>query len=85
MKQLLTILLLVVVTSAAFAQDVSPTEVLEKIQKRYSSLDDASAKFTEKVSFKYAKIEQSFAGTVKMKKGNKYRIESQQQTLVTDG
>jgi outer membrane lipoprotein carrier protein len=85
MKQLFLVLLAVFVTSVACAQDMTPTEVLEKIQKRYSSLDDASAKFSEKVSFKYAKIEQSFTGTVKMKKGNKYRIESQQQTLVTDG
>jgi outer membrane lipoprotein carrier protein len=70
---------------SAWAQDATPSEVLERVQKKYSSVDDAQAKFTQKVSFKYAKIEQSFSGTVKMKKGNKYRIESQQQTLVTDG
>lgn len=84
MKKLLFILI-IVFAHVSYSQDITPTEVLEKIQKRYSSLDDASAKFAEKVSFKYAKIEQSFTGTVKMKKGNKYRIESQQQTLVTDG
>lgn len=70
---------------ATYAQDVSPADVLENVQKRYVSLDDASAKFSQKVSFKYAKIEQTFTGTVKMKKGNCYRIESQRQTLVTDG
>ena len=84
MKKLLSIVFVLLVHTA-FAQDVSPTEVLEKVQKRYTSLNDASAKFSQKVSFKYAKIEQSFTGTVKMKKGNRYRIESQQQTLVTDG
>jgi outer membrane lipoprotein carrier protein len=78
-------LFLLLFTTVSFAQDVSPTEVLEKVQKRYTSIDDAAAKFTQTVSFKYAKIEQTFSGTVKMKKGNRYRVESQQQTLVTDG
>jgi outer membrane lipoprotein carrier protein len=71
--------------TVARAQDVAPSEVLEEVQKKYSSVNDAQAKFTQKVSFKYAKIEQAFSGSVKMKKGNRYRIESQQQTLVTDG
>ena len=61
------------------------SEVLGKVQEKYAALEDASAEFTQMVSFKYAKIEQTFTGTVMMKKGNKYRIESQQQTLVTDG
>jgi outer membrane lipoprotein carrier protein len=77
--------MLVLINYAAFAQNVSPAEVLENVQKKYTSLNDAAAAFTQKVSFKYAKIEQAFTGTVKMKKGNRYRIESQQQTLVTDG
>jgi outer membrane lipoprotein carrier protein len=84
MKKLLC-LLLVVIAHTLSAQNASPTLVLENMQKRYASLDDASAKFTQKVSFKYAKIEQVFSGTVKMKKGNRYRVESNQQTLVTDG
>jgi len=79
------LLLLALFVSPAFSQDITPTEVLENVQKKYTSTSDASAKFAQKVSFKYAKIEQAFTGTVKMKKGNRYRVESQQQTLVTDG
>ncbi len=63
----------------------SPAEVMEKVQQTYAALTDASAKFTQKVFFKYTKVEQVFSGTVLMKKGNKYRVESQQQTIVTDG
>jgi chaperone LolA len=63
----------------------SAADVVAKVQSLYSSLGDASAEFTQTVKFKYAKVEQRFAGTLKMKKGNKFRIESQQQTLVTDG
>jgi len=61
------------------------TEVLEKVEEMYATVNDASAEFTQTVTFKYAKVEQSFSGTVSMKKKNKYRVESQQQTLVTDG
>jgi chaperone LolA len=64
---------------------LTATEVLEKVQEMYANVSDASAEFAQTVSFKYAKLEQSFSGTVMMKKGNKYRIESQEQTLVTDG
>ena len=64
---------------------LTAAEVLEKVQETYANVNDAIAEFTQTVSLKYAKIEQTFSGTVMMKKGNKYRIESQEQTLVTDG
>ena len=66
-------------------EKLSAAEVLAKVQDAYSNIDDASAGFTQTVSLKYAKIEQTYTGTVMMKKGNKYRIESQEQILVTDG
>ena len=72
-------------TQSAGKGKLTASEVLAKVQDRYAALEDASADFTQTVSFKYAKIEQTFTGTVMMKKGNKYRIESQQQTIVTDG
>lgn len=65
--------------------NLTATEVLEKVEEMYATVNDASAEFTQTVTFKYAKVEQSFSGTVSMKKKNKYRVESQQQTLVTDG
>ena len=65
--------------------DLSPASVVENVQEKYRSLHDASADFTQTISFKYAKVEQKFSGTVKMKKGNNFRIESQHQTLVTNG
>jgi len=37
------------------------------------------------VKYGYSQIEQNFAGTLTMKKPNKYRVESEQQTYVTDG
>ena len=66
-------------------EKLSAAAVLEKVQGAYSNVEDATASFTQTVSLKYAKIEQTYTGTVMMKKGNKYRIESQEQILVTDG
>lgn len=83
-----TALLISILLSQSAAQTELPltaNDVVEKVQKKYSALNDASAEFIQRVTFKYTKSEQSFSGTVLMKKGNKYRIESQQQTLVTDG
>lgn len=81
-------LVLMACTGVAVSQpkaSLTAQEVLERVREKYAKVDDASAEFTQKVSLKYAKIEQTFSGTVAMKKGNKYRIESEQQTIVTDG
>ena len=59
--------------------------VLEIVQEAYAKINDAFAEFTQVVSLKYAGIEQTYTGSVMMKRGNRYRIESQQQTIVTDG
>lgn len=71
--------------SSQTKQKLSASEILEKVQETYAKVNDAFAEFSETVSLKYAGIEQTYSGTVMMKRGNKYRIESQQQTLVTDG
>mgnify|MGYP000384955234 CR=1 FL=1 len=77
---------LIIVNYNVFAQsDYSASEIMENVQKKYSTITTATAKFTQTTSFKYAKIEQSSVGTVTMKKGNNFRIETEQQTIVTDG
>ena len=62
-----------------------PEEILNRLQKRYKSIDDVKAYFTQDVTFGVTKEEQSFKGTLWMKRGNKYRIETEDQTIVTDG
>ena len=71
--------------SSQTKEKLNASEVLEKVQEAYAKVNDALAEFTQTVSLKYARIEQTYSGTVMMKRGNRYRIESQQQTLVTDG
>lgn len=65
------------------AQDAS--KILKKVEKKYESINDLTASFTQNVIFGVSRMEQNFEGTLKMKKGNKYRIELEQQTIVTDG
>lgn len=77
----------VVVVSAAFGQqkELTVQDITDKLQKRFESIQDATARFSQHVRFGFSKIEQDFAGTLKMKKPHKYRIETEYQTLVTDG
>ena len=84
------ILLVCCFACCGFAQSqtkekLTAPQILEKVQDAYAKVNDAFAEFTQTVSLKYAGIEQTYTGSVMMKRGNKYRIESQQQTIVTDG
>ena len=69
------------------AQEAALTvkQVTERLQQRYEMIDDATASFEQHVKFGFSNIEQTFHGTVTMKKPNRYRIESDNQTIVTDG
>lgn len=82
-----SVLMLLVLATIAVGQQKEPTvqEITERMQRRQEMIDDATAEFTQHVKFGFSKIEQTFDGTLRMKKPNKYRIESEYQTLVTDG
>jgi chaperone LolA len=69
------------------AQDKTLTvkQVTEQLHHRYEMIDDAIAQFEQHVKLGFSNIEQNFSGTLKMKKPNHYRIESEHQTIVTDG
>jgi outer membrane lipoprotein carrier protein len=83
----LWVILLLMNSALAFGQQHEYTvkEITDKLQKKYDSLQDATAHFTQHVKFGFSKIEQNFAGTFRMKRPNKYRVETEYQTLVTDG
>lgn len=63
----------------------SVEDVLSKVQKKYETVHDASVNFTQHVRFGVMNTEQSFTGRFLMKKGGMYRIEGEEQTIVTDG
>jgi chaperone LolA len=78
-----TFTLLVLISGFCFAQ--SGKEIIESLRKKYASIDDAVVKFEQTVKYGVSKFEQSFSGTFYFKKKNKYRIETDQQIVVTDG
>jgi len=78
-----TIVLLILVAGRALSEGAG--EMLEKLQHKFDSMQDASVSFKKHVVFGVTKSEQDFTGTLFVKKGNKYRIESEDQTIVTDG
>lgn len=67
------------------AQTLTPSEALEKIRASYSTMTDVSALFTQHVQMKFKRGSQTVSGSVKIKKGNKYRLETEQQTIVSNG
>jgi outer membrane lipoprotein carrier protein len=67
------------------SKELSVKEITDRLEKKYESIQDATARFTQHVKFGFSKIEQDFSGTLKTKKSHKYRVETEYQTLVTDG
>ncbi len=72
-------------TAVGQEKEITAQDVTDRMQKRYDKIENATASFTQKVKFGFSQIEQQFNGTIVMKKPNKYRIESEHQTIVTDG
>ena len=65
--------------------DITAREIIENVQARYDDMSDAVVTFTQSYRFKVSKVEQEVEGTMFFKKKNKYRIETEQRIIVTDG
>jgi outer membrane lipoprotein carrier protein len=76
--------LLALAAGRMFAGDTAQ-DILKKVRDKYDSVADAEIKFQQRVRMPVGKLEQTTAGTLLTKKGNKYRVELEQQTIVTDG
>ena len=66
----------------AFAQ--SGQDIIERLQNKYASFDVLKADFRQTTSSDYLDSEQQFSGTLFFK-GTQYRVETESQTIVTDG
>jgi outer membrane lipoprotein-sorting protein len=69
--------------ATAFAQPAD--EILEKARKKYDALTDVEVRFTQAVKFPVSRVEQRVSGVLQMRKGNHYRVETGEMTVVTDG
>jgi outer membrane lipoprotein carrier protein len=63
----------------------SARDLLQKIQKHYEKMTDAGLTFSQTTYLPVAKVTQHATGTLRMKQKNKYRIETENELLVTDG
>jgi chaperone LolA len=81
-----TAMVLALTAATAMAQSLPAVkEITERMQRRYEMVDDARAEFTQMIKLGYANVEQSFEGSLAFKKPNRYRLETEHQTVVTDG
>jgi chaperone LolA len=65
--------------------EITAKEIIEKVQAKYDDLTDATIQFTQSTRFKVSHAEQSVKGTLYFKKKSRYRIETDQRVIVTDG
>jgi outer membrane lipoprotein carrier protein len=84
-KTILLAILFGILSIAIVVAGDTAEDILSKMQKKYDTIKDATVTFTQHVQFGVTKSEETFSGKLVMKKGNKYRIEMEQQILVTDG
>lgn len=68
-----------------FGQALSPEKVMENVQSKYSQMNDVSADFIQTVKMRYKQSGQTISGSIQLKKGDQYRIVTEQQSIVTDG
>lgn len=68
----------------AFAQE-NATKILSKVRTTYDALESLSADFEKEYTWALAGETSSLSGKLYLKKGDRYRIETETQTIVTDG
>lgn len=59
--------------------------LLSRLERKYDGMRDATLTFRQDVRYGVTKAEQSFQGKLLIKKKNRYRIELEDQTIVTNG
>jgi outer membrane lipoprotein carrier protein len=79
----LAALLFLVIRGAVASDD--PQEILDSVRKKYDGIRDAELKFTQRTRFPGSTLEQRAKGTLYLKKEHKYRIETDDQIVVTNG
>ena len=78
----LLIFLFVPLFSICIAQDAQ--EIIKNVQSKYNSITDATANYTQTVKYSSGKSSSS-SGIIYIQKEDKYRIETKNDVIVTDG
>jgi chaperone LolA len=85
MRTLVILLVCGLMTVVGRQKELTVREITDRLQKKFDSMQDATIRFTQHVKFGFSKIEQSTQGALTMKRPNKYRVELEHQTIVTNG
>ena len=84
MKKLVIFILLILFTQAGFGKtDVN--KVINKLQKKFKKVDAIKIDFKQINTFKLTGVENEIFGTLWLTKDNKFRFETEDQTIVTNG
>ncbi len=83
MKRFFPFFLLLLITLPVLGQDVE--DIIEEIQDTYEDMDNFTATFKRVESFKLTGTVSETVGKVWVKDGTRYRFESEEQQIITDG
>lgn len=83
MRRYVYILFVFFFMSFVYSADVN--EIIENIQETYDELDNLSATFRQIDTFRLTGSQSETVGKIYIKDGEKYRFESEDQAIVTDG
>lgn len=73
------------VTGASFAASMNAKEIVKKVKKKYDGLQSLQADFEQIFRWELAGETQTVKGTIYLKSGNNYRIETDDQAIITNG
>jgi len=91
MRDLGCVLLIVVLSVSSFvplqswADEQSAQKIVENINRHYQTIKNVSARFEQTFYWKLADERQKITGKIFIKDGKKYRVETADQIIVTDG
>ena len=83
MKIFKILFILLVYLTCVFAQDES--DIIEEVQDLYEDIEYFNADFVQKEQFKLTGSENETTGKIYIKNGTEYRLETEDQIVVTDG
>jgi len=78
-----SLMILFIISGQLMAIDVN--KIIKKVQNTYDDMDYLTASFKQVESFKLTGSQTEVLGKIYVKKGVKYRFESEDQVIVTDG
>jgi chaperone LolA len=85
MKRLTITVVVIIITGLMAGMRSQSLELLDKLQQKYEKMNDAVFTFSQTTYLPLTKVTQRVDGIIRTKKTNKYRIETENELLVTDG